>query len=140
METVQNEPQKRGASCSPKALSFVKFNRRRPPARLGRRQQFNLQLSQLIDAALLVLSLWLGHLLREYLGERFPFIPEIDSSNMFLWLTLAMPFGPLLLDLNGFYRFPLQKSLLRSLAQISQALVWLAMLIAGCAFLFRFDI
>ena len=140
MKTVENEPRKRRASGSPEALSFVKFTQPPPPPTLGRRQQFNLQLSQLIDAALLVLSLWLGHLLRQYLGERFPFIPEIDSFNMFLWLTLTMPFGPLLLDLNGFYKFPLQKSILKSLAQITQALVWLACLIAGCAILFRFDI
>jgi exopolysaccharide biosynthesis polyprenyl glycosylphosphotransferase len=140
MKTVQNEPQESRASCSPEGLSFMKFNERRTPTTLGRRQQFNLQLSQLIDAALLVLSLWLGHLLRQYLDERFPFIPEIDSFNMFLWLTVTMPFGPLLLDLNGFYKFPLQKSVLKSLAQITQALVCLAFLIAGCAILFRFDI
>jgi hypothetical protein len=48
---------------------------------------------------------------------------------MFLWLTVTMPFGPLLLDLNGFYKFPLQKSVLKSLAQTAQALVWLTFLI-----------
>ena len=140
MKTVQNEPQNRGAGRSPEVLSFVKLSQRRPPTTLGRRQQFNLQLSQLIDAALLVLSLWLGHLLRQFLGERFPFIPEIDPFNMFLWLTVTMPFGPLLLDLQGFYKFPLQKSMLKSLAEITQALLWLGGLIAGCAILFRFDI
>ncbi len=138
MKTVQNEPQKRGTSRSLDALSFVKSYQRR--ATLGRRQQFNLQLSQLIDAALLVLALWLGHLLRQYLGERFPFIPEIDPFNIFLWLTLTMPFGPLLLDLHGFYKFPLEKSLLKSLTQITQALFWLGVLIGACAILFRFDI
>src|ERR1700676_2136603 len=140
MKTVGNEPQMRGASRGAEVLPFMKFNQRKPPAAFGRRQQFNLQLSQLIDAALLVLSFWLGHLLRQYLGERLAFIPEIDSFNMFLWLTLTMPFGPLLLDLQGFYKFPLQKTVLKSLRQIVQALLWLGVLIAGCAILFRFDI
>jgi len=139
MGTVKSEPQKPRGNLSPNALSFVRFHLGRQ-AMLDRRQQLNLQLSQLIDAALLVLSLWLGHLLRHYLGERFPFIPEIDSFNIFLWLTLTMPFGPLLLDLHGFYKFPLQKSVLKSLTQITQALFWLGVLIGGCAILFRFDI
>jgi exopolysaccharide biosynthesis polyprenyl glycosylphosphotransferase len=140
MKSVVNEPENHGASRGAEALSCAKFNQRPRPTALGRQQQFNLQLSQLIDAALLVLALWLGHLLRQYLGERLPFIPEIDSFNMFLWLTLTMPFGPLLLDLHGFYKFPLQKTTLRSLSQITQALLWLGVLIAGCAILFRFDI
>jgi exopolysaccharide biosynthesis polyprenyl glycosylphosphotransferase len=140
MKTALNEPPNSGAGRSPEVSSFVKLSQRRPATALGRRQRFNLQLSQLIDAALLVLSLWLGHLLRQFLGERFPFIPEIDPFNMFLWLTVTMPFGPLLLDLQGFYKFPLQKSMLKSLAQITQALLWLGGLIAGCAILFRFDI
>ncbi|MEA3163041.1 MAG: hypothetical protein QOE88_859 [Verrucomicrobiota bacterium] len=139
MEPVQNEPPQRGARRNSEAVSFVKLNQRPPPTTLGRRQQFDVQLSQLIDAALLVLSLWLGHLLRQYLGERFP-IPEIDSFNMFLWLTLTLPFGPLFLDLLGFYRFPLQKTTLQSLSQITKALLWLGVLIAACAILFRFDI
>src|SRR5580693_897501 len=137
MKSVVNEPENHGVSRGAKVLSLVKFNQRARSTGIGRQQQFNLQLSQLIDAALLVLALWLGHLLRQYLGERFPFIPEIDSFNVFLWLTLTMPLGPLLLDLNGFYKFPLQKSVLKSLAQITQALVCLAFLIAGCAILFR---
>jgi exopolysaccharide biosynthesis polyprenyl glycosylphosphotransferase len=139
MKTVLNEPPKGGFGGSSEVSSVVKFNQR-PPSGLGRRQQFDRQLSQLVDAALLVLSLWLGHLLRQYLGERLPFIPEIDPFNMFLWLALTMPFGPLLLDLHGFYNFPLQKTTLQSLRQITQALLWLGVLIAACAFLFRFDI
>jgi exopolysaccharide biosynthesis polyprenyl glycosylphosphotransferase len=140
MKTVLNEPPKGGSGGSFRISSVVKFNQRPPPPSLGRRQQFDRQLSQLVDAALLVLSLWLGHLLRHYLGERLLFIPEIDPFNMFLWLALTMPLGPLLLDLHGFYNFPLQKTTLQSFKQITQALLWLGVLIVACAFLFRFDI
>jgi exopolysaccharide biosynthesis polyprenyl glycosylphosphotransferase len=140
MKIVPNEPRSGKDSRVSNVAWFANRNHRDRPKTLGRRQQFIVQLNQLIDASLLVLSLWLGHLLRQYLGERFPFIPEIDPFNMFLWLTVTMPFGPLLLDLHGFYKFPLQKSILKSLAEIIQALFWLGVLIAGCAILFRFDI
>jgi exopolysaccharide biosynthesis polyprenyl glycosylphosphotransferase len=140
MKSVLNDSQGPGVSASPVAFSFRKLYQRRPLVRLGRRQQCNLQLNQLVDATLMILSLWLGHLLRQMLEGRFPFLPSIDSFNIFLWLTLTIPFGPLLLDLHGFYKLPLQKSVLKSLAQITQALLSLGILIAVCAILFKFDI
>src|SRR3984893_1398401 len=51
-----------------------------------------------------------------------------------------MPFGPLFLDLNGFYHFPLQKSVLKSIGQIGPALLWLGVLIAACTVFFRFNV
>lgn len=134
----KHAPLKHWAIRRADALSDGK--RRGESTMLGRRQKFSVQLTQLIDAALLVLSLWLGHLIRHHLSQQFPSIPEIDPFNIFLWLTLTMPLGPLLLELQGFYRLPMQKSILKSVAQITQALFWLGALIAGCAFLFRFDI
>ena len=132
-----NVPQKHWAIRRPDALFPGKCHRESIIPE--RRQKFSVQLSQLIDAALLVLSLWLGHLIRHHLSQ-FLFIPEIDPFNIFLWLTLIMPLGPLLLEFQGFYKLPLQKSVLKSFRQIVQALFWLSVLIAGCAFLFKFDI
>ncbi|MBV9392606.1 MAG: sugar transferase [Verrucomicrobia bacterium] len=107
---------------------------------LGRRQELNLQLNQLIDAVLLVLSLWGAHTIRGSLSG-FQDLPEIEPFKAFLWLiVLIMPFGPLFLDLQGFYNFPAQKSVLKSLAQILQALLWLGVLIAGSAIAFRLNI
>ncbi|MGA8658098.1 MAG: sugar transferase [Chthoniobacterales bacterium] len=107
---------------------------------LGRKQELNLQLNQLVDAVLLVFSLWSAHLLRRYLGQVHG-IGEIEQFDAFLWLiVLIVPVGPLLLELQGFYNFPLQKSGLKSLSQIAQGLLWLGVLIAGCAILFRLDV
>src|SRR5260370_18666591 len=47
-----------------------KVNDRRPSAIMGRRQELNLQLNQLIDAVILVLCLWGAHTIRVYLGDR----------------------------------------------------------------------
>jgi exopolysaccharide biosynthesis polyprenyl glycosylphosphotransferase len=138
MENTEHVRPKHWAIRRPAA--FFSGECHRASTMLGRRQKFNAQLTQLVDAGLLVLSLWLGHLIRQHLSQHFPFIPEIDPFNIFLWLTLTMPLGPLLLEFQGFYRFPLQRSALESFRQIVQALFWLGVLIAGCAFLFKFDI
>ena len=65
----------------------------------------------------------------------------IEPFKFYLWLiVLIIPFGPLLLDLQGFYSFPLQKTFLKSLTQIAQALLWLGVLTAGCSIFFRLNI
>lgn len=118
----------------------LRENGPRKPVVLGRKQELNLQLNQLIDALLLVFSLWSANLLRRYLGQ-FPGIGEVEPFSAFLWLTvLIMPLGPLLLEIRGFYNFPLQKSALKSFSQIAQALFWLGLVIVGCTVFFRLNI
>jgi exopolysaccharide biosynthesis polyprenyl glycosylphosphotransferase len=113
----------------------------RSPVALGRRKEFNIQLNQLIDAILLVLSLWLAYGLRYKLGELFDSIQPVESPNAFVWLlVLIIPFGPLLLELQGFYNHPLQKTVIRSVRQVGVALLWLAILICGCAIIFRLNL
>jgi len=113
----------------------------RQPRLLGRKQEIDLQLNQVIDAVLLVLSLWAAHTFRWQLGEIFPAIPAIEPFKVFTWLiVIIMPFGPLFLDLSGFYHFPLQKSVLKSAGQIGQALLWLGVLIAACTIFFRLNV
>lgn len=111
------------------------------PWLLGPRQEIDLQFNQLIDAVLLVLSLWVAHTLRRYVGEVCPGIPAIEPFNVFTWLiVIIMPFGPLFLDLNGFYQFPLQKSILKSTSQIAPALLWLGVLITACTVFFKLNV
>jgi hypothetical protein len=102
----------------------------RQPWLLGRKQEFDLQLNQIIDAVLLVFSLWAAHVVRGHAGIIFPDLPEIEPFKVFGWLIIIiMPFGPLFLDLNGFYLFPLQKSILKSIGQIIRAMFWLGVLL-----------
>jgi exopolysaccharide biosynthesis polyprenyl glycosylphosphotransferase len=120
--------------------------RRRPadrfdPVARGRRKVLIIQLNQLIDAILLVVSLWLAHTLRYQLGQVFESIPPVEAANAFVWLVvLVIPFGPLLLDLQGFYSYPLQKTVVKSIRQVGVALLWLAILICGCAIFFRLNL
>jgi exopolysaccharide biosynthesis polyprenyl glycosylphosphotransferase len=108
---------------------------------LGRKQEIDLQFNQVVDAILLVLSLWAAHTLRWYIGEVFPGIPEIEPFKVFTWfIVIIMPFGPLFLELNGFYHFPLQKSVLKSISQIATALLWLGVLIAACTVFLKLNV
>jgi hypothetical protein len=71
----------------------------RQPRLLGRKQEIDLQLNQVIDAILLVLALWAAHTFRWQLREIFPAIPAIEQFKVFTWLiVIIMPFGPLFLD------------------------------------------
>ena len=106
----------------------------------GRRQEINLQLNQLSDAGLLVLSLWLSHYLRYWSTLYFDIFP-IPPFGQFLWLVvLIMPFGPLLLETQGYYRQLLQKNVGNALGEIARAGLWLAVLIAGCVIFFRLEV
>jgi exopolysaccharide biosynthesis polyprenyl glycosylphosphotransferase len=111
-----------------------------PKAMLGRKQEINLQFQQLIDAVIFVFALWAAYAIRSACSQ-IPGVPEISPFSSVMWLiVLIMPFGPLLLDLQGFYHFPLRKTFLVSLTQTAQALLWLGILISGCALLFKLPI
>jgi exopolysaccharide biosynthesis polyprenyl glycosylphosphotransferase len=130
---LQPNSQTPGSEALPRKHCLGRPSKRPASSPLGGEQEIALQVSQLIDAILLVGSLWVAHVLRWSLGEIFPAIPQIDPFRVFAWLiVIIVPFGPFFLDLNGFYQFPLQKNSRRSASQIARALFWLGVLIAGC--------
>jgi exopolysaccharide biosynthesis polyprenyl glycosylphosphotransferase len=113
----------------------------RQPAILGRREEINLQLNQLIDAVILVACLYLAYAFRQFLGTQIQSLEPLESISAYIWLVvLIMPFGPLLLDLQGFYSVSLQKTAVRTFTQAMQALLWLCVLIGACAILFKLRI
>jgi exopolysaccharide biosynthesis polyprenyl glycosylphosphotransferase len=126
----------------PGSLTLLKAREKnRNPIQIGRRTEFRIQLNQIIDATLLVLSLWLAYALRYRLGQVFEWLPSIEAPNAFLWLAvLVIPFGPRMLELQGFYECPLQKTIIKSLRQVVLALLWLGILICACAVFFRLSL
>jgi hypothetical protein len=75
------------------------------------------------------------------LGRKQEIDLQLEPFKVHTWLiVIIIPFGPLFLDLNGFYHFPLQKSVLKSIGQIGPALHWLGVLIAACTVFFRFNV
>jgi len=107
----------------------------------GRRTEFNILLNQIVDAILLVLSLWLAYVHRYELGQHISWVQPVEAPDAFVWLLwLVIPFGPLLLESQGFYEYPLQKTIVKSIRQASLALLWLAILICGCSIFFRLNL
>ena len=104
---------------------------------LARRQELNTQLQQIFDAFLLALSLLAAHALRFASTEWFD-ADTIGSFSEYHWLLVViMPFGPILLDLQGFYQSPLTKTKWKSFIQIMQAMIYLSIIVSGCVILLR---
>ncbi len=108
---------------------------------LGRKQELNLQFQQIVDGILLVIAFWFAHTLR-YLGSDWTiFDKPIGPFSEFQWLLFViMPFGPIILELQGFYTHPLQKTLAKSLGQLARAAFWLGLIIAACSYFLRLQV
>ena len=108
---------------------------------LGRKQELSLQFQQIVDGVLLVFAFWTAHSLR-FFGADWPiFNKPIGPFSDFQWLLFViMPFGPIILELQGFYLHPTQKTVGKSLEQLVRAAFWLGLLIAGCAFFLKLEV
>ena len=106
----------------------------------GRKQEFNLQLFQIVDALLLAFAFWLAYVLRLE-GQRWFPLDSIGAFSDHQWMVfILMPFGPILLELQGYYSNPLQKTFAKSLTQMAGASIWLALIIAGCVIFFHLQV
>jgi len=107
-----------------------------------RKQAIHLQLNQAIDALLLVAVLWLCHALRYYGAAVFDFIPvRIPPFREFTWMVIILiPFGPLLLEMQGFYDIKPVKPVLESLGQMLRAALGLMLILGACVIFFRLSI
>lgn len=108
---------------------------------LGRRQELHLQSLQIIDGLLMSVMFWLAHALRFIGSDWAIFNKPIGPFSDFQWLLFViMPFGPIVLEMQGFYAHPLQKTLGRSLEQLARTAFWLGIIIAASAYFFRLDV
>ncbi|MDQ6764587.1 MAG: sugar transferase [Verrucomicrobiota bacterium] len=105
---------------------------------LARKQEINTQLQQIADAFLLAATLVATHFLRARSNDWFGVEKTIDPFSNYHWLiVVVMAFGPILLDLQGFYRSPLTKTKWRSFTQIVQAMVYLTVVVSACVIFLR---
>ncbi len=108
---------------------------------ISRRQELSLQFNQIADGAVLALSLLLGYGLRSSQIIDFDGLPQVPPLESFLWIFLVVVlFGPLLLEMQGFYQYPLEKTIQRSLSQIAYSGVWLGLILGACVVFLRLDI
>jgi len=105
---------------------------------LARRQELNTQLQVFIDAFLLALSLWAAYVLRYFSTFWFNLSNQIDPQRNYAWLLIViMPFGPILLDVQGFYQSPLNKTRWKSVMQIGRAMLALSIIVSACVIFLR---
>lgn len=108
---------------------------------LGRKQELNLQFLQIVDGLLMVIAFWMAHTIRFLGADWFIFDKPIGPFNAFQWLLFViLPFGPIILELQGFYNHPIQKPPGKSLAQLARAAFWLGLVIAACSYFLRLDV
>ncbi|CAN5787275.1 sugar transferase [soil metagenome] len=105
---------------------------------LARRQELNTQLQQILDAFLLAFVLVAAYVLRNWMTEWFDLDQTVDLWANYQWLLVViMPFGPILLDLQGFYQSPITKTKWKSFIQILQAMVYLSILVSAAVIFLR---
>ena len=109
---------------------------------MGRRQEINLQLNQLLDCALLAVGLWLGHWLRAavvtYYWQGSHRIPEF--SEFFWLLSIIAPFMPIILESLGFYENILSKKWHTSLRQVARAGLRVCLIVGFCEIFLKWNV
>lgn len=109
---------------------------------LGRRQEINLQLTELADSALLAVALWLSHFFRaRILQPLFPDLEVVAPFSDMLWVVaVIVPFTPIVLEARGFYNNILNKTPRQSLRQLFEALVGMGMIVGAFVVFFRWQV
>ncbi|MEM1294363.1 MAG: sugar transferase [Verrucomicrobiota bacterium] len=105
---------------------------------LGRRQEFNLQLHQLLDSVLLFCAFAVSHAIRWHATGWLEITQPIRPFHEFLWvIAIVVPFTPVVLEMHGFYNHPLQKKFSDSIRQLIQAGLWMGLIVGGCIIFFK---
>lgn len=108
---------------------------------IARRQELNTQLQQIFDSFLLAISLYAAHSLRYLSTDWFNLEKTIDPLSNYHWVIIVvMAFGPILLDLQGFYQSPLTKTKWKSFIQITQSMVYLSIVVSACVIFLRLSL
>ena len=108
---------------------------------LDRKEELNRQMQQILDGLLMVVAFWGAHTLRFIGNNWLIFDKQIGPFKEFQWLLFViMPFGPIILELQGFYSHLLHKSLPRSIGQLGRTAFWLGLLIAASSYFLRLDV
>jgi exopolysaccharide biosynthesis polyprenyl glycosylphosphotransferase len=108
---------------------------------LSRQHNFYKQFLQLIDAFLIIASLWTAHAIRFFFLSAFPGFDDFplgpQFANCYWMIALALPMGPLALEYLGFYQTHPPAGWLKSFWQIVRAVLVLLLGIFTCIIIFR---
>lgn len=106
-----------------------------------RKQEINLQVQQITDGLLLLLSFCGSFAINHYVTVLFGWEHLMTPFTEFHWMIpVIIPFGLIALHLAGFYNVSPQKALQKSLLQMLQAALWICLLLGGCVIFFRLQV
>ena len=109
---------------------------------LGRRQEINLQLTELLDSALLGFCLWFAHFLRStlalYIWPDMITIPPIEE--LYWVIAVIVPLTPVVLEYRGFYNHLFHKSPTQFLRQLGEALFIIGTLIGALVVFMKWNV
>jgi len=107
----------------------------------SRRQEIQLQCNQLLDAVLLGLVFWAAFVLRQNHLLVMDSMAEIPEFWNFLWIfAIVVPLGPFLLEMEGYYKYTLEKTVWKSLQQMLRAATWLGLLLGMGVIFLRLEV
>lgn len=108
---------------------------------IARSQEIRIQVNQLIDALLLGVAFWLSYTVRHKNLLVMDSLHSIPEFQYFLWmLAVIMPFGPFFLELQGFYNYTLEKTVWKSLEQMTRAGLWMGLLLGAAVIFLRLEV
>ena len=100
---------------------------------LARRQELNTQILQVVDALLLAVALFTAYGLRLHSTISIAVSELVDPLQNYYWLAIVVVlFGPILLELQGFYQSPINRTKWKTLEQILRAMIALSIVVGAC--------
>ena len=103
------------------------------------REQFSIQALQLSDALLVYIAFWTADQLRPWLRSMFG-LEDAGSLGLvqISWLLfIVVPFTPLILELFGFYRNMMRKTVVQSVNQMIRCLALIGVIVAIMVVFFK---
>ena len=103
------------------------------------REQFSIQALQLCDAFLVFVAFWAGDKLRPALRPLFGMAEggEIGLTEISWLLFIVVPFAPLILEMFGFYRNMMRKTVAQSMGQMFRCLLLIGVAVAVMVVFFQ---
>ncbi|MCP5536750.1 MAG: sugar transferase [Akkermansiaceae bacterium] len=103
------------------------------------REQFSIQALQLCDAFLVFVAFWVGDKLRPTLRPLFGMTEgqELGLSEISWLLFIVVPFTPLILEMFGFYRNMMRKTVAQSVAQMFRCILLIGVAVAVMVVFFK---
>jgi exopolysaccharide biosynthesis polyprenyl glycosylphosphotransferase len=100
---------------------------------LERKQELNTQILQVVDALLLAIALLVAYGLRLHSQISIAVSKQVDPLSNYYWLLIVVIlFGPILLEMQGFYQSPINRTKWKTLEQIGRAMIALSIVVGAC--------